>query len=121
MAFDLSDQGTTAFIFSLSDKVPLEVTVVHAAAVATQNNLAVVTHRNILLVALTTQWSDGNLITANKNRLLVVMVSVNAEDETGASLGGCPNLVVLGEPVELWVRLGADVETWVYRISESFT
>lgn len=87
---------------------------------ATENDLTAVAYRNILLVALTTNWSNRNRVTSNENSLLIVVISVNAEDETSASLGSSPDLIVLGEPVELWVGLGADVETKICRISECF-
>jgi hypothetical protein len=106
MTFNLGNQGTArTSSLSLSEKVPLEVTVIHAAAVATENKLAVVTYRNILLLTFTTDWNDGNLVTSNDNSLLIVMISVNVEDEPSASLVGGPELIVLGEPVKLWVRL----------------
>ena len=96
MAFDLGNQSTTRVSsLSFGEEVPLEVAVVHTAAVATEDNLAVVTHRNILLAALTTDWSDGNLVTSNDNSLLIIIIFVNAKNETSASLGGGPDLIVL--------------------------
>lgn len=101
MAFNLGNQGTArASSFSLSEKVPLQVTVVHAAAVTTENKLTVVTYSNILLLTLTTDWHDRNLVTCNDNILVIVaMISINAQDEPSASLISGPDLVILGEPV----------------------
>lgn len=53
MAINLGDQGTSIAGLSLSQEVPLEVVVVHAAAVTTKDELAVVTNTNVLLVAVT--------------------------------------------------------------------
>lgn len=53
MAINPGDQGTSITGLSLSQEVPLEVVVVHAAAVTTKDELAVVTNTNVLLVAVT--------------------------------------------------------------------
>lgn len=109
MAIYLGDQGTSITGLSLSQEVPLEVVVVHAAAVTTKDKLAVVTNTNIFLVTLTDR-NNGNVVLSDKDSPILLFFGVDTEDETGASLVSGPDLTVsTGVPVKLRVRLGADI------------
>lgn len=109
MAINLGDQGTSITGLSLSQKVPLEVVVVHAAAMATKDEVAVITNTDVLLVFLTDR-NDGNVVLSNKDSPVLLFFGIDTEDETSAALISGPDLAVsTSVPVELRVRLGADV------------
>lgn len=109
MAIHLGDQGTSITGFSLSQEVPLEVVVVHAAAVTTKDKLAVVTNTDVLLVTLTDR-NNGNVVLSNKNSPVLLFLGVDTEDETSAALVRGPDLAVSADiPVEFRVGLGADI------------
>jgi hypothetical protein len=109
MAINLGHQGTSIAGLSLSQKVPLQVVVVHAAAMATKDELAVITNTNVLLVFFTDR-NDGNVVLSDKDSPVLLFFGVDTEDETSAALVSGPDLTVSTSiPVELRVGLGADV------------
>jgi hypothetical protein len=109
MAINLGDQGTSITVHSLSQKIPLEVVVVHAAAMATKDELAGITNTDVLLATLTNR-SDRNVVLSDKDSPPLLFFSVDTKDETSTTLGSGPDLAVsTNMPVELRLRLGADV------------
>lgn len=95
----------------------LQVIVVHAATMSTQDDLAIVVDADIVL-SRSSNCADGDVVLADDDSPVPVTItlSVQPEGEASANLLSRIDQTALFEPVKLWARLGPNVVATVHHI-----
>lgn len=98
----------------------LQVTVVHAATMSTQDDLAIVVDADILL-SRSSNGADRDVVLADDDSpvSITITLSVQPEGEASAALLSRIDQTALFQPVKLWARLGPNVVAIVHQIKAS--